>query len=150
MSIWRVGIFSTPYFHFSLLALFFPLFLLYLCKQLFIYFGMCLCVCMHAWLHECVCVYWHVSAHVEKSENNLQDSVFSFHRMGFKDQTQVVMLFCKHLCPLNCISFPCFPLLRYLKRVFVNQLIDNRISVYITVMSDFVKLCFLNSKQWRL
>lgn len=40
-----------------------------------------------------------------ESEANLQQSIFSFHNIGLRDQIQVIRLDCKHLCPLIVCVF---------------------------------------------
>lgn len=59
---------------------------LVICTSNFYICLLCVCTCVH---HSCVCV-GGVIAHVERSENILQELVLSFHSMNLEDQTQFV------------------------------------------------------------
>jgi hypothetical protein len=48
----------------------------------------------------------HTRAHILRSEDNLQESVFSFHRVGPKDGTQVVRFGSKLSYPLRPLAGP--------------------------------------------
>jgi len=50
-----------------------------------VFVGMCVCVCVFVGMCVCLCVCW-------GSEDNSQESVLSFHRLGSGDQTQIIRL----------------------------------------------------------
>lgn len=81
---------------------------------------------------------WYVFAHAHQLENNLENSVYSCHLMWFKDQIEAMPL---HFYTQNHPSSPHFPL-QLFKEGFVSHQIENRTSVYITVLSEIVLYCF--------
>ena len=97
---------SYPLSHLSSPVFFFFPYLL----PLNVYLFLCLFACLLACLYRGLCV--HASVYVCRSEDNLQESVLSFHQLGPRDPTQNTRHSSNHIYSLSHLDSPrVFPLL---------------------------------------
>lgn len=66
--------------------------------------GVCVPVLMNTPM--CLYVYTHTRVYTWKSEDNLQESVLSFHLRDTTGQIQDIKLSCKHPCPISHLASP--------------------------------------------